>query len=76
MRFADEDRADGRNTMTREADEDFCTPGAHRTVVATYEGTPTLYGAECSCGWESDVLSTDPECAESDGTEHESAVAR
>lgn len=28
MRYADEDRADGRNTMTRDADEDFCTPGA------------------------------------------------
>ena len=71
MRYADEDRADGRNTMTRDADEDFCTPGAHKTVLAVHEGSPTLYGAECSCGWESDYLWTDPEAAEQFGAAHE-----
>ena len=76
MRYADEDRADGRNTLTRAADEDFCTPEAHVTVVARHEGEPTLYGAECGCGWAADYLSTDPECAEHDGAKHEMEMLR
>ena len=71
MRYADEDRAGGLNTMTRDADQDYCTPGAHKTVLAIHEGTPDLYGAECSCGWASNTLWTDPEAAEYDGASHE-----
>lgn len=71
MRYADEDRAGGLNTMTRDADHDFCTPGAHKTVLATHKGTPNLYGAECSCGWEDNTLYTDPEAAEEKGAHHE-----
>lgn len=32
MRFADEDRAGGRNTLTRDADVDLCTPGVDFTL--------------------------------------------
>lgn len=34
-------------------------------------GVPELYGAACSCGWESESVWSDPEAAENDAANHE-----
>lgn len=47
---------------------------AHRTTVLdlTHPQDPLgLFGAQCSCGWQSESLWSDPEAAEEDAATHE-----
>jgi hypothetical protein len=50
-------------------------PSPHRAFVLSNgfapQGAPELFGANCSCGWESDALWSDTEAAEQEAANHE-----
>lgn len=51
----------------------------HRAFVLSdgfaSQGSPALFRASCSCGWESDHLWSDPEAAEQDAANHEAEAS-